>query len=115
MVLNETTFKNLLENLPSIEVIIESESESESEYIEIRERELVSGYYLVIADFNVHESIEACPGDYLTPPSVTSNRISVYNVQFEVSHLLNDEEIHLTDSQKEELNKTIQSLIYTTV
>ena len=113
MVLNDTAFKKLIENLPSIEVPLEWDGDEGR--AEVKGHEMTSGNYPVFADFNVYESGTTDKGDYLTPPSFDSNGVYVDDISVDIFHSETDEQIHLTESQKEEISKQIESLISTTV
>ncbi len=113
MVLNDTAFKKLLENLPSVEVCLEWDGEEGR--AEVEGHEMTSGNYIVFADFNVYESGTYDAGDYFTEPSFTSHGVSVDDFSFDIFNNITDEQIHLTDEQFKQLTKEIESSISTTV
>lgn len=113
MTINDLKFKTFIENLPSIKVSLEWEQEEGSIKHEGRAeeeaREMISGSYILFADFNVYESGQVCEGDRMTPSSFTSDgNEEVLDFAFKIFHTETDEEIHLTKHQKQALTNAIK-------
>ena len=111
MVLNNSQFKTLIENLPSIEVFLEWEHEEGKANIE--GHEMTSDIFLLYADFNVYETGTIDSGDRPTEPSFNSNGINIEDISVDIFVEESGEQINLTKEQNQAIIKAIESKIST--
>lgn len=111
MDINSTTFNKLVKEFPSVVVYLEWSLNEGSAKIEDQEFE-TSSFFIQIS-LNVSETGINDSGDYFTPPSFTSNGITVEEVKFKLFSKNTDEEVFLTEDQEIQFKKNIVANVIT--
>ncbi len=112
MILNNSTFKKLISETPSIEAVLEWDDLEGN--TELKDYETETPSFYIKTSLKVSESGTIDSGDYHTPPSFNSNGIEVSDVHFTVFCKNTDSEIHFTEEQTKAFTKDIITNLQTT-
>lgn len=107
MMLNNSTFKKLISEAPSIEAVLEWDGSEGN--AELKDYETETSSFYINTSLKVSESGTIDSGDYHTPPSFNSNGIVISDVSFNVFCKVSDSEVQFTEQQNEAFTKDIIS------
>lgn len=108
MKIKQSDFKTIIENIPSIEVELVFEGTEGTATIEDKSIEIPP--FTLSTSFSCYESGTFDAGDYMTPPSFSSNGLDIYDVEVLIYNK-DGEELILSPEQNKQLIKIIESSI----